>query len=261
MKKASLVGAFFVPAIWLTAAQAFCPAPAPASLTPAVVARVVDGDTLRLKDGRSVRMIGLNAPELAAKGRLAEPLAVAARRRLEQLVARNGGRVGLVPGRERFDRYGRTLAHVYGANGVNFEARLIAEGLAYHIALAPNVALVACQQAAENHARRARLGLWRRSPVLKPEQIRSSGFAVLSGRVSGVQRNRNGVWITLNGAVVLRIAPNIRGRFPPERLKGLVGRRVEARGWVVDRHQRGRSSLPLARWMISIKDPSMLRLL
>ncbi|MFK3790035.1 thermonuclease family protein [Pseudomonas piscis] len=260
MKKASLVGAFFVPAIWLTAAQAFCPAPVPATVVPASVLRVVDGDTLRLKDGRSVRMIGLNAPELARGGRKAEPLAIAARRRLEQLVAQSGGRVGLVLGRERHDRYGRTLAHVYGASGLNFESRLIAEGLAYRIALAPNVALVACQQAAEDHARRARLGLWRQSPVLKAEQIRAPGFALLSGRVSKVEHNRSGGWITLHGSVVLRIAPNIRDGFAPGRLKRLAGRRVEARGWVVERRRQDAFRSVGARWMISLKDPSMLRI-
>ncbi|WP_085595658.1 MULTISPECIES: thermonuclease family protein [unclassified Pseudomonas] len=260
MKKASLVGAFFVPAIWLTAAQAFCPAPVPATVVPASVLRVVDGDTLRLKDGRSVRMIGLNAPELARGGRKAEPLAIAARRRLEQLVAQSGGRVGLVLGRERHDRYGRTLAHVYGASGLNFESRLIAEGLAYRIALAPNVALVACQQAAEDHARRARLGLWRQSPVLKAEQIRAPGFVLLSGRVSKVEHNRSGVWITLHGSVVLRVAPNIRDGFAPGRLKRLAGRRVEARGWVVERRRQDAFRSVGARWMISLKDPSMLRI-
>ena len=38
------------------------------------VARVVDGDTVRLRDGRSVRLIGINAPELAHNGRTTEPL-------------------------------------------------------------------------------------------------------------------------------------------------------------------------------------------
>lgn len=259
MKKASLAGAFFVSAIWLTAAQAFCPAPK--GLAPVIVQRVVDGDTLRLKDGRSVRMIGLNAPELAGRGRPAEPFAVAARQRLEQLVAQSGGRLGLLPGRERRDRYGRTLAHLYGVNGRNLEAQLIAEGLAYQIAVVPNVALVACQQAAENHARRARLGLWRHSPVLKAEQIRRSGFALLKGRVSKVQRNRGGLWITLQGSVVLRIAPNVQSRFERGLPRRLVGRQIEARGWVVERLPRGQSSRGYSRWIMSLSDGSMLRLL
>ena len=97
LKKASLAGAFFVPAIWLSAvqAQALCPAPQPLSY--AQVERVVDGDTLRLKDGRSVRMIGLNAPETGKKGQSAEPFADAARKRLQTLVALSDGRVGCCP--------------------------------------------------------------------------------------------------------------------------------------------------------------------
>ena len=68
MKKASLVGAFFVSVICLSAAQAYCPASERAGHRSAVQ-RVVDGDTLRLSDGRNVRMIGLNTPELGKKGR------------------------------------------------------------------------------------------------------------------------------------------------------------------------------------------------
>ena len=58
LKKASLVGAFFVPGIWLATAQADAFCPAPAAIARVEVQRVVDGDTVRLKDGRSVRMIG-----------------------------------------------------------------------------------------------------------------------------------------------------------------------------------------------------------
>ena len=257
MKKASLVGAFFVSAIWLAGAQAYCPTPA--GLTSVSVQRVVDGDTLRLSDGRNVRMIGLNAPETGKKGRPDEPYAVAARQRLQTLVDASDGRVGLVPGRESKDHYGRTLAHLYGADGENLEAQLLAEGLGFQVGVAPNTDLVACQQAAENHARRAGLGLWRRSPVLKAEQIRGSGFVVLEGRVSKVQRNRGGVWITLRGAVVLRIAPNVLERFDRRWLKGLSGQRIEARGWVVERSRREGSTSGGARWMLSVTDTSMVR--
>ena len=43
------------------------------------VAKVTDGDTLRLRDGRSVRLIGINSPELAHTDKPAEPLAEQAR--------------------------------------------------------------------------------------------------------------------------------------------------------------------------------------
>ncbi|VVN38655.1 hypothetical protein PS662_05322 [Pseudomonas fluorescens] len=257
LKKASLAGAFFVSAIWLSGAQAFCPAPN--GLTPVAVQRVVDGDTLRLSDGRSVRMIGLNTPELGKQGRTDEPFAVAARKRLEALVAASDGRVGLLPGKESKDRYGRTLAHVYGANGANLEAQMLAEGLGFQVAVAPNVDLVSCQQAAERSARGARLGVWRQSPVLKVEQITESGFAVLSGRVSKVQRNRGGVWIELQDSLVLRVAPNLLGQFDAASLQRLKGQQIEARGWVVDRSRRGGLKPGQARWLLPLTDPAMLQ--
>ena len=259
MKKASLAGAFFVSAFWLCAAQAFCPAPD--GLASVTVQRVVDGDTLRLSDGRSVRMIGLNTPELGRKGRADEPFAVTARKRLQALVAASDGRLAVLPGKESKDNYGRTLAHLYSADGANLEAQMLAEGLGFQVAVAPNVDLVACQQAAERSARQAGLGVWRQSPVLKAEQINTSGFAVLSGRVSKVQRNRGGVWIELQDAVVLRVAPNMLGQFDVAALERLKGKQIEARGWVVDRSRRGGRKNGQARWLLPLTHPAMLQAL
>ena len=257
MKKASLVGAFFVSAIWFSGAQAFCPVPS--GLASVAVQRVVDGDTVRLSDGRSVRMIGLNTPELGKQGRSDEPFAVAARKRLEALVAASDGRVSVLPGKESKDHYGRTLAHLYGADGVNLEAQMLAEGLGFQVAVAPNVDLVTCQQAAEHSARQAGLGVWRQSPVLKAEQINASGFAVVSGRVSKVQRNRGGVWIELQDSLVLRVAPNLLGQFDVAALERLKGSQIEARGWVVDRSRRGGLKQGQARWLLPLTDPAMLQ--
>jgi endonuclease YncB( thermonuclease family) len=257
MKKASLVGAFFVSAIWLSGAQAFCPAPA--GLTSVTVQRVIDGDTLRLGDGRSVRMIGLNTPELGKQGRSDEPFAVAARQRLQALVEASGGRVGLRPGKQAQDHYGRTLAHIYSASGANLEAQMLADGLGFQVAVAPNVDLVACQQAAERSARQAGRGLWRQSPVVKSGQIQHSGFAVVSGRVSKVQRNRGGIWIELHDSLVLRVAPNLVGQFDNARWPALKGKQIEARGWIVDRSRRGGLQSGQSRWLLPLTDPSMLQ--
>jgi endonuclease YncB( thermonuclease family) len=257
LKKASLAGAFFVSAIWLSGAQAYCPVPN--GLKPVAVQRVVDGDTLRLSDGRSVRMIGLNTPELGKQGRSDEPFAVAARNRLEALVAASNGRVGVRPGKEGKDRYGRTLAHLYGADGANLEAQMLAEGLGFQVAVAPNVDLVRCQQAAERRARQAGLGVWRHSPVLNAGQIKASGFAVLKGRVSKIQRNRGGIWIELQDSLVLRVAPNLIGQFDVASIERLKGRQIEARGWVVDRSRRGGLKSGQARWLLPLTDPAMLQ--
>ncbi len=133
LKKASLVGAFFVFVLFSLQAQALCSATGP--LSRADVATVIDGDTLRLRDGRSVRLIGLNAPELGRKGRKAEPYAQAAKRRLQVLVDASDGRIGLRPGQQGRDHYGRVLAHAFDHRGANLEAALLVEGLGYFVAM------------------------------------------------------------------------------------------------------------------------------
>ncbi|MHA6163118.1 thermonuclease family protein [Pseudomonas sichuanensis] len=256
-KKASLVGAFFVVAIWHFPALAFCPLPdRPQQVA---VRYVVDGDTVRLVDGRSVRLIGINAPEVAGKGRPSEPYAEAAKRRLQALIKASDGRVGLVPGVESKDKYGRTLAHIYSRTGHNLEAQLLSEGLAYRIAFAPNTRLAECQQQAEQAARKARLGLWRQSPVLRARDVRQSGFALISGKINGIERNSGGAWLELDNNLVVRIPARLQRNFPASFFANLKGRQVEVRGWVLDRSRKGALKPGQRRWVLPLTDPSMLQ--
>lgn len=259
LKKASLVGAFFVSLLCAGLAQAFCPQRA--DLAQVVVRQVVDGDTVRLVDGRSIRLIGINTPELGRKGRSDEPYAVQAKRRLQALVDASDGRVGLLYGAQRKDRYGRTLGHLYDRQGRNLEAQLLGEGLGFMVAVAPNSALVTCQAQAERLARSKRLGVWRDEQVKTAGQLRSGGFALLGGRVTSVQRNRGGLWIDLDGGRVLRVAPELLGEFDLPALQKLKGRRVEARGWVIDRQSRGGLKSWQARWMLPLTHSAMLEVL
>ncbi|WP_150570376.1 thermonuclease family protein [Pseudomonas fluorescens] len=256
-RKASLVGAFFMAAICAMPAQAFCPLPGKPQQV--AVRQVLDGDTVRLSDGRSVRLIGINAPELGRKGRPSEPYAEAARQRLQALIKASDGRVGLVRGAEAKDKYGRTLAHIYGRNGDNLEAVLLSEGLGLHVAIAPNVRLAGCQDAAEQAARSARLGLWRQSPVQRESALRQSGFAVLSGTVRRIERNRGGVWLDLGERVVVQVPARLQRHFPARFFDNLKGRQVEVRGWVIDRSRKGVIKPGQRRWLLPLTDPSMLK--
>jgi endonuclease YncB( thermonuclease family) len=259
LKKASLAGAFFVSVLCAAAAQAFCPQPSGLPLVS--VQRVVDGDTLKLVDGRSVRLIGINTPELAHYGRPVEPFAQAARQRLQALVSESDGRVSLQVGREARDHYGRTLAHAYNRAGENLEARLLEEGLGFLVAMAPNTRLVNCQQAAEQVARQARRGLWAKSQVQTPKQITQGGFALVAGRVSSVAHNRGGVWLEMDDSLVLHIRSKALAQFDLDFLQTLRGQRVTARGWVVDRARKGAVKNARARWMLPLSHPAMLEVL
>lgn len=95
------------------------PAP-PAPGTPAAL-EVIDGDTLRLPDGRRVRLLSVDTPELG------RPCADAARDFARAFVA--GGELRLVPEQPRRDGYGRLLADVE-VGGRSLSRALLAAGLA-----------------------------------------------------------------------------------------------------------------------------------
>ncbi|GIS91411.1 MAG: hypothetical protein CM1200mP20_14520 [Pseudomonadota bacterium] len=81
----------------------------------AQVRHVVDGDTLVLDNGETVRLAGINAPELGQKGQPDQPLAAEATRALRELVG--AGTVVVEEAMEREDRHGRTLAYLTTTDG------------------------------------------------------------------------------------------------------------------------------------------------
>jgi micrococcal nuclease len=240
--RASQWGALFVWAWLLVAGPALgrdCP---PARIDErAVVGQVVDGDTLRLTDGRSVRFIGINTPELGHDGRPDEPFAREARQALLGMLA-PGDAVGLRLGQERHDRYHRLLAHVYTAQGVSVEARLLALGLAAQVVVPPNLSQVACYRAVEAEARTTNKGVWNGiyRPVPVAELARDdSGFHVITGRIEHIGESKRSLWFNFprlpgegrRQGVALRIDRkdlDYFGQWDPHQLQG---RTVIVRGW------------------------------
>lgn len=124
--------------------------------------RVIDGDTIELADGRLVRYLGIDAPELRRrKGgrwvRAPEPFSEAAMAANQRLV--EGRRVRLEFDATTQDRFGRLLAYVY-AGEVMVNAKLLQEGLARPLVIPPNEKYADSFLALAEEARRARRGLW-----------------------------------------------------------------------------------------------------
>lgn len=130
----------------------------------ATVARVVDGDTIRVRLAGAeerVRLIGIDTPETHGKGGLRECFGVEATRRLEALLP-SGTAVRLVRDVEGRDRYGRLLAYVYRSSDSLFVNLAMArEGFATTLTYPPNVAHADEFVAAVRAARQAGIGLWR----------------------------------------------------------------------------------------------------
>jgi len=126
------------------------------------VRRVIDGDTVELRDGRLVRYIGIDAPEVRRRDGEQwvvdpEPYGREAAEANRQLV--EGKTVRLEYDVERFDRYGRLLAYLYvGDQMVN--AALLQAGDAQLLTIPPNVKYVERFRQLVAQARAAGRGLW-----------------------------------------------------------------------------------------------------
>jgi micrococcal nuclease len=217
-----------------------------------VVTHVYDGDTFRLKDGRKVRFVGINAPEIDHKGGHSQPYALEARKRVRALIG--GGSMQLRYATERRDRYGRLLAHPYLPDDRNISQILLDEGLAVAIAVAPNLWHNDCYFEHEQKARLARRGIWSGESLFKQSRALrdgDQGFALLRGRVERVAESRHSLWLELEGAAALRIKHTDLHNFRNQDWQALVGREVEARGWL---------TYHKSKWHMSLSHPSALQL-
>ncbi|OPX97597.1 MAG: SPBc2 prophage-derived endonuclease YokF precursor [Syntrophorhabdus sp. PtaU1.Bin002] len=122
-----------------------------------VVRKVIDGDTIQLESGETVRYIGIDAPELYIKDGGAEFFAREAARYNKKLVFLK--KVKLEFDAEKRDNYGRLLAYVFVKNTF-VNAELVKLGYAKVMTKPPNTKykdiLLAQQQKAMDEER----GLW-----------------------------------------------------------------------------------------------------
>lgn len=205
----------------------------------ATVSSVHDGDTVRLKDGRKIRLIGINAPEMARDNRPEQAFAANARDQLKRLLAESNNQVKLVYGTERLDRYKRTLAHLFLPDNQNLQEILLKQGLATANVYPPNVAFTGCYQRAEQGARCKSVGIWsdndyaiKSSADLDPV---TEGFRRVSGLVERVNESRKGLWLFLQGGLMISIHTEDLARFDTDELKSLSDKKITVRGWLAPR--------------------------
>jgi micrococcal nuclease len=133
--------------------------------TTALVLKVVDGDTIDIRDdnrGRlRVRLLGIDTPETKKPGFTVGCWGPEASEFAKDTML--GQRVALIPDptQDRTDRYGRTLAYLDKADGWDYSVEAARAGAAhsyvYHINQRPRADLIAV---AEQEAKTAGRGLW-----------------------------------------------------------------------------------------------------
>lgn len=195
------------------------------------VAKVYDGDTITLKNGERVRLLGINTPEIESHYRQGEAGGQKAKKWLQDKLS--SGVVFLEFDTQRRDKYKRLLAHCFLENGEHLNKEIIETGLATLSIIPPNLHYLDVLQKAELVAQKHGLGIWSMAsyqtiPVDKLSN-KASGWQRILATPKTITQSRNYVRLILNDKVDIRIAKANLALFPD--LKTYLGKPLEIRGW------------------------------
>jgi endonuclease YncB( thermonuclease family) len=228
-----------------------------AEIARGTVARVVDGRTFVLGDGREVRLAAVEVPPLPLPDEVgAAPGAAMAKGALEALAG--GDDVVLRRADAPTDRYGRVVAYAYverDGDELFVQGELIASGFARVGDRVGNRACAAELVRRESAARQAKLGLWADPyyQVLNAETpadvlAHRGRFALVEGKVVSVRESGSTIYVNFGRRwsedFTVTIAKRNRRNFTAAGLdvNGLAGRHVRVRGWVEERGGTGASA-------------------
>lgn len=131
------------------------------------VIEVIDGDTIVIDDAKNsrVRYLGIDTPEIALQDAPGEPMSEEATDFNSKLV--KGREVKLLFDQEKYDVYGRILAHVY-VEDLNVNEELLKQGLATVLFIPPNHLYSEEFISASTKAKKHRRGIWSPLSQLHP---------------------------------------------------------------------------------------------
>jgi endonuclease YncB( thermonuclease family) len=164
----------------VAALQLASPRPFGARSEPLLVRSVIDGDTISVSSIGRVRLLGIDAPEIAHGLATAAPFGQEAKDRLTALILHRW--VRLEQDVEKIDMYNRHLAYVVTEDGQCINATLVREGLAR---VSARIALLRLDELkrAEAEAQAYRRGIWGGTP-----QIPSAGYTRATPRKSKARK-------------------------------------------------------------------------
>ena len=199
------------------------------------VKQVIDGDTVILTDGRHIRLIGINTPEIGHDNRKSEMGADQARDFLSRLLNTNKNLL-LHFDDDKTDHYGRTLAHLFLHDGTNIQSLLLKRGLATTFFIPPNIDFLECYHASVMYARAHHIGLWalKQYQPVSAETVYANvpGYHIVYGTVKRIGESESSIWINLAKNMAIRITSDDLQYFDRNLIMSLNGKRIIASGWV-----------------------------
>lgn len=197
------------------------------------VKKVLDGDTIKLENGRKVRLLAINAPEVAGRNKLEEQGGEAAKQWLIKKL--QGKKVRLEYDQEKKDKYGRTLAHVFTDKDEHINLMLLRLGLA-HLNLYPSNTLYLKQlTVAQQQAEQQTKGIWsldnfQVKPIDQIDKNNYRGWQRLTGQAKKIKQTRKYFYLQFSDKFSARISKANRHLFPA--IKSYLKQPLEIRGWV-----------------------------
>jgi micrococcal nuclease len=215
------------------------------------VKTVYDGDTVELEDGRKIRFLGINTPEIQHKDKLAEAGGEEAKAWLINKL--QDARVRLEFDVEKTDKYGRTLAYLFTEKKEHINVSLVKAGLATISIYPPNLRYVNELIAAENEAEQDKSGIWQRPeyaaiPVGSLTEAGHQGWTRLLGKVVSIRNTSKSVYLAFSSQFEVRIERQWLSLFPD--VNDYVGKTVEVRGWLSKNRKQ---------FSVLIRHPSAIR--
>jgi micrococcal nuclease len=197
------------------------------------IKKVYDGDTVQLEDGRKIRLLSINTPEVQHKDKMAEAGGEEAKAWLINKLQH--AKVRLVFDVERTDNYRRTLAHLFTDKKEHINLSLVKEGLAAVSIYPPNLQYVNELVAAGNKAQQDRLGIWQRPeyaaiPVGSLTSAGHPGWSRLVGKVITIRNTPKSIYMVFSSRFEARIERRWLSLFPD--MNDYLGKTVEVRGWL-----------------------------
>lgn len=122
-----------------------------------LVTKVIDGDTIEIEGGKTIRYIGIDTPETKHPQKELQCFGKEASEKNRELIG--GKKIRLEKDISETDRYGRLLRYVY-INDVFINDYLVRQGYAFAATFPPDVKYQQQFSQAQQEARENKRGLW-----------------------------------------------------------------------------------------------------
>lgn len=209
---------------------------------------VIDAQTILMKDGKIVRLLGLGYP--LPTGEDMDNSMIAAKERLEALLPEST-EVMLYQKRQvadakrgRMNRMGHLLAHLVKKDSEEWiNGTLAAEGLAWVVTDAANPEMAEQLYVLEDNARKDGKGLWVKDSVnglLTPDTVNEAEgqFRVIEGTVNRASTSKNNLYLNFGTDwrkdFTLMVSADLRRRLSRKNVDAmsLAGKTIRVRGWI-----------------------------